>query len=78
MSSVVLTPVIVVHGGAWAVPDLLTEVNIDGVKDAARKGYEILTSSNGSALDAVECAVCTLEDNPVFNAGYSWYQNCEL
>ena len=61
-------PVIVIHGGAWAIPDRLVEVNISGVEDAARKGWGVL-GKRGSALDAVVAAVNALEDNPVFDAG---------
>ncbi len=61
-------PVIIVHGGAWAIPDRLAEVNISGVEDAAEKGWSIL-GKGGSALDAVVAAVNSLEDNPVFDAG---------
>ena len=38
-----------------------------GVEKAAEAGYRTL--QNGNALDAVVEAVCTLEDNPLFNAG---------
>nr|XP_057914575.1 isoaspartyl peptidase/L-asparaginase [Doryrhamphus excisus] len=64
-----MSAVIVVHGGAWAIPDDLTKVSVDGVKAAARKGFAVLQSAN-SALDAVESAVRALEDNAVFNAGH--------
>jgi len=61
-------PVIVVHGGAWGIPDEQVEENIKGVKEAANKGWNIL-EKNGSALDAVVAAVNSLEDNPIFDAG---------
>ena len=61
-------PVIIVHGGAWAIPDRLVEVNISGVEDAVRKGWNVL-GKDGSALDAVVTAVNCLEENPVFDAG---------
>ena len=28
--------VLVVHGGAWAIPDVLAEASVEGVKAAAR------------------------------------------
>ncbi len=58
---------IVVHGGAgfWRT-DLRN--GLAGVSAAARIGAEVFRSG-GSSLDAVEAAVLTLEDNPVFNAG---------
>lgn len=40
----------------------------DGCREAARIGWEILVSG-GSALDAVEAAVCALEDDSTFDAG---------
>jgi len=39
-----------------------------GVKAAAKAGYDVL-KSGGGALDAVEAAVRSMEDNTVFNAG---------
>ena len=60
--------VIVVHGGAWAIPDTLMEATRRGVKAAARRGFDVL-SAGGSALDAVQTAVMTMEDDPAFNAG---------
>lgn len=59
---------IVVHGGAWAIPDELAKESVDGVKVAAQEGFSVL-GRGGSALDAVEAAVRTMEDNTVFNAG---------
>ena len=61
-------PVIVVHGGAWGIPDEQVDDNINGVEEAAKQGWNILQKA-GSALDAVVSAVNSLEDNPVFDAG---------
>ncbi|MBN2334555.1 isoaspartyl peptidase/L-asparaginase [Candidatus Bathyarchaeota archaeon] len=58
----------IVHGGAWPIPDRLVDVNIAGVEEAVRQGWETL-EGGGSALDAVVAAVNSLEDNPVFDAG---------
>ncbi|MEO8042736.1 MAG: isoaspartyl peptidase/L-asparaginase [Acidobacteriota bacterium] len=61
------------HGGAGTIlrssmtPELELEYRT-GLEDALRAGWEIL-SGGGSALDAVERTVCTLEDFPLFNAG---------
>lgn len=60
--------VIVVHGGAWSVPDERAKATVDGVKMAALDGFSVL-EGGGSALDSVESAVRNLEDNVVFNAG---------
>lgn len=60
---------LVVHGGAGAWAEERVKPGLEGVRSAARAGFEILTSG-GTALDAVEAAVNSMEDNPVFNAGY--------
>jgi len=62
-------PVIVVHGGAGAWQPERRKAGLAGVKAAANAGYDVLKSRNGTALDAVEAAVKSMEDNPVFNAG---------
>ena len=58
----------VVHGGAWAIPEELTERSLKGVQRAAKEGHRVL-SSGGSALDAVVAAVTVLEDDTAFDAG---------
>lgn len=62
-------PTIVIHGGAWAIPDKLAKQSEEGVQAAAKTGYEILMNG-GSAVDAVEAAVVSMEDDPAFDAGY--------
>ncbi len=57
-----------VHGGAWAIPDDAAEAHLWGVRNALEAGYKILTRG-GSALDAVEAAVTVMEDDPTFDAG---------
>ncbi|KAI8486374.1 Isoaspartyl peptidase/L-asparaginase [Branchiostoma belcheri] len=69
MAATATTPTIVVHGGAWSIPDDIAEASQAGVKTAAEAGYKVLTTSGGSALDAVETAVRILEDDVVFDAG---------
>merc|ERR1711907_261340 len=60
---------IVIHGGAWAIPDgEISDASLLGVQRAAEEGFAVLRSG-GSALDAVESAVRILEDDPVFDAG---------
>jgi len=60
--------VVIVHGGAWAIPDHLAESSRLGVKLAAEKAYAVL-AAGGSALDAVEAALVSMEDDPSFDAG---------
>lgn len=61
------------HGGAGTLlPDQFTpELEITykaALREALSAGYTVLTSG-GSALDAVEATVRSLEDCPLFNAG---------
>ena len=61
-------PILLVHGGAWAIPPDAAQAHQKGVRAALEAGYAIL-SLGGSALDAVEAAVTVLEDDPTFDAG---------
>jgi L-asparaginase / beta-aspartyl-peptidase len=63
-------PLIVVHGGAGdrAPHGPGAAAARRGCQRAARAGFAILRAG-GSALDAVEAAVRSLEDDPSFNAG---------
>jgi len=61
-------PILLVHGGAWAIPADAAQAHESGVRNALEAGYEIL-GRGGSALDAVEAAVTVLEDDPTFDAG---------
>lgn len=71
-----MSAVVVVHGGAWAIPDELASASVSGVKAAACEGFSLLRKG-GSALDAVEAAVRSLEDNCAFNAGHGAVLNSE-
>ncbi|MGA3127429.1 MAG: isoaspartyl peptidase/L-asparaginase [Candidatus Korobacteraceae bacterium] len=62
------SPIIVVHGGAWAIPDEACEAHQRGVERAAAAGWRAL-ERGASSLDAVEEAVATLEDDEAFDAG---------
>ena len=59
---------IIVQGGAGIVTPERAEGVQEGCKEAALVGWRIL-QAGGSALDAVEAAVRSLEDNPMYNAG---------
>ncbi|MGI9105584.1 MAG: isoaspartyl peptidase/L-asparaginase family protein [Pyrinomonadaceae bacterium] len=66
-------PALAIHGGAGTIRR--EEMNAaretayrDGLQLALQRGWEVL-DGGGAALDAVERAVCALEDNPLFNAG---------
>lgn len=43
---------IVVHGGAWGIPDQLVEKTANGVKKAAMEGHKCL-QSGGSAVEVI-------------------------
>lgn len=64
----VMKPAIIVHGGAWDMPDSQVQAHMDGCELSAQRGHEIL-SKGGCALDAVEEAVVVMEDDPIFDAG---------
>ncbi|NWW20371.1 ASGL1 asparaginase, partial [Falcunculus frontatus] len=63
-----MKPVIVVHGGAGRIFKEREEGCRAGVVRAALRGYVVL-KQGGSAVDAVEEAVRSMEDDPHFNAG---------
>lgn len=65
--------VLVIHGGAGTI--LKSQMSPEREKayqqalsEALRRGYDIL-KKGGTALDATEAAVRSLEENPLFNAG---------
>ena len=60
-------PALIVHGGAGADPGGREELR-GGMRDAVAAGWRAL-AEGGTALDAVEAAVRSLEDHPRFNAG---------
>ena len=60
-------PALIVHGGAGADPGGREELRA-GMRDAVGAGWRAL-AAGGSSLDAVEAAVRSLEDHPLFNAG---------
>ena len=71
-----IDPVLVVHGGAWAIPDDMVEPHLNGVRNAMAAGWAVL-ERGGSALDAVEEAVVILENDETFDAGRGSFLNRE-
>jgi len=69
-------PSLIVHGGAWDIPDEAIDACKAGCHRALSAGWSIL-SAGGSALDAVEAAVVVLEDDPVFDAGFGSHLNLD-
>ena len=69
-----MKPSLIVHGGAWNIPDEAVEDCRDGIRRALTAGWKIL-SLGGAALDAVEAAIVILEDDPTFDAGIGSHLN---
>lgn len=67
-------PVLVIHGGAWAMPDDMVDAHINGVRHALAAGWRVL-ERGGSSLDAVEEAVVIMEDDETFDAGRGSFLN---
>ena len=65
---------LVVHGGAWEIPDSKTDACRAGIRQSLVEGWAVL-QQGGSAMDACERAVIALEDCPVFDAGLGAHLN---
>src|SRR5580693_9847099 len=71
-----MKPSLIVHGGAWDIPDDAVEACQTGCQRALTAGWTILTGG-GSALDAIEAAIVVLENDPVFDAGFGSHLNLD-
>lgn len=71
-----LKPTIVVHGGAGVWPFQNSQPALEGVKRAAKTGFDILRNG-GEAIDSVTEAVAVMEEDGSFNAGYGSTLNLE-
>jgi beta-aspartyl-peptidase (threonine type) len=69
-------PALLVHGGAWAIPDDQVEAHLNGVRNARDAGWKVLTRG-GTAIEAVEAAVVVMEDDPTFDAGRGSFLNAD-
>ncbi|MGC2729539.1 MAG: isoaspartyl peptidase/L-asparaginase, partial [Candidatus Sulfotelmatobacter sp.] len=67
-------PVLVVHGGAWAMPDDMVEAHLRGVQNALAAGWRVL-ERGGAALNAAEESVVIMEDDETFDAGRGSFLN---
>lgn len=67
-----MDPIILIHGGAWDIPDNLVEPHLNGVTRAALLGMDAV---NSGVLDAVQAAVSSMEDDPTFDAGTGSFLN---
>ena len=61
-------PALMVHAGAWDIPEREKDAHIKGVGRALRAGWDLLRGG-GASLDAVIAAVRTMEDDSALNAG---------
>ncbi len=73
-SAIIRRPSLIVHGGAWDIPDEAAAECQAGCRRALEAGWKVL-STGGAALDAAEAAVIVLEDDPVFDAGIGSHLN---
>ncbi len=71
-----MKPSLIVHGGAWDIPDEAVSACNQGCRNALAAGWNVL-ASGGSAVQAVEAAIMVLEDDPVFDAGYGSHLNAD-
>lgn len=69
-----MKPSLIVHGGAGNFPQEIVEDCRAGIRRALEAGWKLLSRA-GSAIDAVESAIISLEDNPLFDAGYGSHLN---
>jgi beta-aspartyl-peptidase (threonine type) len=61
-------PLILVHGGAGAIPAASQQAHSQGCQEAAEVGGAVL-AAGGSAVEAACAAVEVLESNSIYNAG---------
>jgi beta-aspartyl-peptidase (threonine type) len=69
-----LTFALALHGGAWNIPDGAVDAHRRGLLRPLTLGFDALRQG-ASALDVVELAVRSLEDDPTFNAGRGSHLN---
>ena len=66
------SPVLLIHGGAWAMPNDEMEAHERGIAKALDTGYAVL-ERGGTAVQAVEAAIVVMEDDEAFDAGRGSY-----
>jgi beta-aspartyl-peptidase (threonine type) len=71
-----LKPSLIIHGGAWDIPDEAVEDCRAGIGRALEAGWNIL-EMGGAAIDAVQTAILILEDDPAFDAGFGSHLNMD-
>jgi beta-aspartyl-peptidase (threonine type) len=63
-----MQPILLIHGGAWAMPDDAVTAHERGIAAALKAGWHEL-KRGGTATDAVVAAVTVMEDDDTFDAG---------
>jgi beta-aspartyl-peptidase (threonine type) len=63
-----MQPILLIHGGAWAMPDDAVTAHERGIAAALTAGWHEL-KRGGTATDAVVAAVTVMEDDDTFDAG---------
>ena len=63
-----IQPVLVVHGGAWAMPDEAVAAHERGIREALAAGWAQLNKGR-TCVDAVQAAVTVMENDDTFDAG---------
>jgi len=72
----VINPVLLIHGGAWAIPDELVEAHLNGVTNTINAGWRVI-ENGGCAVEAAAEAVVVMEDDEAFDAGRGSFLNRE-
>jgi len=65
---------VIVHGGAWNIPDKAVNAHLNGVKIACQAAYRLL-KEGGTAINAAEKCIELMEDDPTFDAGKGSFVN---
>lgn len=71
-----MKPRLIVHGGAWGIPDKFVDDHVNGVRATVDAIYPKLADGM-SAMDAVEQAVNILEADPTFDSGRGAFLNAK-
>jgi len=69
-------PALVIHGGAWAIPDELVAAHLAGVQTAMDAGWRLL-ERGARAVDVVEAVLAVMEDDAAFDAGRGSFLNAD-
>jgi beta-aspartyl-peptidase (threonine type) len=71
-----MRPAIIVHGGAWDIPQDAHQAHRQGTLHAVEAGWAML-AAGGTAMDAVEAAIVVMEDDETFDAGRGSFLNAD-